>query len=118
MDGKTTNYFLTTFGRANRENICAREQVGPTLSQALHLINGDTIEQKITQGGVIPRLIKENKTPVEIVQELYLRCFGRQPSEEEILKLEPNWGVTEQQPAVLHDVFWALLNAKEFMFNH
>ena len=29
-----------------------------------------------------------------------------------MVKLEKNWGVTEQQPAVLHDVFWALLNAQ------
>ncbi|HEX8311266.1 MAG TPA: DUF1549 and DUF1553 domain-containing protein [Chthoniobacteraceae bacterium] len=117
-DGKTTNYFLTTFGRATREVICAREEVGPTLSQALHLINGDTVEQKIQQGGVVQKLIKLNKTPREIVQELYVRCFGRQPTEEELIKLEPHWGVTEQQPAVFSDVFWALLNAKEFMFNH
>ena len=52
-DGRTSNYFLTTFGRKDRETICSREEVGPTLSQALHLINGDTVEQKITQGGVI-----------------------------------------------------------------
>jgi Protein of unknown function (DUF1553)/Protein of unknown function (DUF1549) len=117
-DGKTTNYFLTTFGRRDRETICSREEVGPTLSQALHLINGTTVEQKITQGGVITKLIKENKTPPEIVDELYLRCFGRKPTSEELLKIEPYWGVTEEQPAVFHDVFWALLNAKEFMFNH
>lgn len=117
-DGRTANYFLTTFGRTTRETICSREEVGPTLSQALHLLNGATIEQKINQGGVIKKLIGMNKTPVEIVQELYLRCFGRQPTAEEMLKLEPHWGVTEQQPAVFHDVFWAMLNAKEFMFNH
>ena len=117
-DGRTTNYFLTTFGRATRETICSREEVGPTLSQALHLLNGDTIEQKITQGGVIPKLLKLNKTPIEIAQELFLRCYGREPTGEELLKLEPHWGVTEQQPAVFHDIFWALLNGKEFMFNH
>ncbi|MHA3772051.1 DUF1549 and DUF1553 domain-containing protein [Verrucomicrobiota bacterium sgz303538] len=117
-DGRTSNYFLTTFGRSTRETLCSREEVGPTLSQALHLLNGTTIEQKINEGGVIKKLIGMNKTPVEIVQELYLRCFGRQPTPEEMLKLEPNWVVTEQQPAVFHDVFWALMNAKEFMFNH
>ena len=117
-DGRTSNYFLTTFGRTTRDNICAREEVGPTLSQALHLINGDTVENKITQGGVIKKLQGENKTPREITQELYVRCFGRQPTEEELRKLEPMWGVTEQQPAVFTDIFWALLNAKEFMFNH
>ena len=117
-DGRTSNYFLTTFGRTTRENICSREEVGPTLSQALHLINGDTVENKIASGGVIKKLQGENKTPREITQELYVRCFGRQPTEEELRKLEPMWGVTEQQPAVFSDIFWALLNAKEFMFNH
>lgn len=117
-DGQVSDYFLTTFGRATREVICSREEVGPTLSQALHLINGSTVERKITEGNVIKKLIDQNKTPREIVEELYLRCFGRKPTQEEVSKLEPHWGVSEQQPAVFHDVFWALLNAKEFMFNH
>ncbi len=117
-DGKTTNYFLTTFGRTDRESVCSREEVGPTLSQALHMINGTTVEEKITQGGVIKKLMAANKTPRDTVTELYLRTFGRFPTEEELVHLEPTWGVSEEQPAVFHDVFWALLNAKEFMFNH
>jgi hypothetical protein len=117
-DGRTSNYFLTTFGRATRETICSREEVGPTLSQALHLINGDTVETKITQGGVIRKLLDAKKTPREIVTELYLRTFNRFPTDAELNHLEPRWGVSEQQPEVFHDVFWALLNAKEFMFNH
>jgi len=92
--------------------------VGPTLSQALHLLNGTTIEQKISEGQVVPKLMKLNLSPREIASELYLRCFGRAPSEDELVKLEPNWGITEEQPKVYHDIFWALLNAKEFMFNH
>ena len=117
-DGKTSSYFLTTFGRTDRESICSREQVGPTLSQALHLLNGSTIEQKISEGGVVKKLMTMNMAPREIASELYLRCFGRMPSEPELVKLEPNWGVTEEQPKVYSDIFWALLNAKEFMFNH
>jgi len=117
-DGKTSNYFLTTFGRATRETICSREEVGPTLSQALHLLNGTTIEQKISEGQVVPKLMKLNLTPREIASELFLRCFGRSPTEDELVKLETHWGVTEEQPKVYHDIFWALLNAKEFMFNH
>jgi len=117
-DGRTTNYFLTTFGRRDRETVCAREEVGPTLSQALHLINGTTVEDKITQGGVIKKLMTSNLTPREITGDLFLRCFGRFPTETELVKLEKYWGVTEQQPKAYHDIFWALLNAKEFMFNH
>jgi hypothetical protein len=117
-DGRTTNYFLTTFGRRDRETICSREEVGPTLSQALHLLNGETIENKIAQGGVIKKLMTSNRTPREITSELFLRCFGRFPNETELVKLEKYWGVTEEQPKAYHDIFWALLNAKEFMFNH
>ncbi len=117
-DGKTTNYFLTTFGRRDRETVCAREEVGPTLSQALHLINGTTVEDKITQGGVIKKLMTSNLTPREITSELYLRCFGRFPTDNELIKLEQYWGVTEEQPKAYHDILWALLNAKEFIFNH
>mgnify|MGYP003339238369 CR=1 FL=1 len=51
-DGGTTTYFLTTFGRANRDTVCACDvKTEPTLSQALHMINGDTIQGKIAQGG-------------------------------------------------------------------
>lgn len=117
-DGKTTNYFLTTFGRAERDVICAREQVGPTLSQALHMLNGDTVEGKIAAGGVVAKLMKSNMTPREIATDLFIRCFGRAPMEAELRKLEEHWGVTEEQPKVYTDIFWALLNAKEFMFNH
>jgi len=118
VDGRTTNYFLTTFGRRDREVVCSREEVGPTLSQALHLLNGTTIEGKITQGGVIKKLMDSNRTPREITGELFLRCFGRFPTDTELVKLEKYWGVTEEQPKAYHDIFWALLNAKEFMFNH
>ena len=117
-DGKTSSYFLTTFGRSDREQICSREQVGPTLSQALHLLNGDTVETKITGGGVIQKLMKTNLGTRGVAEELYLRCFGRKPTDAELGKLEPYWGVTEEQPKVFTDIFWALLNAKEFMFNH
>jgi len=117
-DGRTTSYFLTTFGRADRENICSREEVGPTLSQALHMLNGDTIEGKIAAGGVVQKLMKANMTPREVASDLFLRCFGRNPTEAELRKLEEHWGVTEEQPKVYTDIFWALMNAKEFMFNH
>ena len=117
-DGRTSNYFLTTFGRNTREKICSREEVGPTLSQALHLLNGETIETKIASGGVVKNLLQQGKSPREITQELYLLCFGRAPTDEELARLEPLWATADQQPAVFTDLFWALLNAKEFMFSH
>lgn len=120
-DGNTSTYFLTTFGRAKRESVCSCEvKMDPNLSQALHLINGDTVNNKIRQGGLIPQMLRDQKKPpAEIIQELYLRCFCRKATDAEVNKLVAV--VTEDpknQQQALEDVFWSLLNSREFLFNH
>jgi len=118
-DGNTANYFLTTFGRATRTTVCSCEvKVDPNLSQALHLLNGNTIQRKIEQGEVVKKLLREGKKPEEIIESLYLRCLGRKPTDDELSKLEGFLGGDANPEQVLNDVFWSLLNAKEFVFNH
>lgn len=117
-DAKKTNYFLTTFGRSKRENVCARDEVSPTLSQALHLLTGDTIETKINSGALVDKLLKEGKAPQDIVKELFLRSVSRLPDDQETSALEPYFSDKEQTKAALIDLQWALLNSKEFIFNH
>ncbi len=118
-DGGRSTYFLTTFGRATRETVCSCEvKMEPTLSQALHLLNGDTVNAKIRQGGLIPKLIANRKYPEERLMELYVRCLSRKPSREELDKLLPLFGEGSNQTQSLEDVFWALLNSREFLFNH
>lgn len=118
-DGVSTTYFLTTFGRATRETVCSCEvKMEPTLSQALHLLNGDTVNSKIQQGGLIPKLIATKKFPEERIIDLYVRCLSRKPTRAELDKLMPQFGEGANQPRALEDVFWALLNSREFLFNH
>jgi hypothetical protein len=118
-DGTTSNYFLTTFGRSPRETVCACEvRTEPTLSQALHLLNGETVERKIAAGGVVARMLAEKKKPGEILRALYVRCYVREPSADEsqrLLALVAR-GPTKRQ--ALDDAFWAILNSREFVFNH
>jgi len=86
--GEVTNYFLTTFGRAPRETPCSCEvNHEANLSQALHLINGDTITSKIAQGKLIPSLIAEKKSPGEIIDQLFLITIGRKANEGERKRL-------------------------------
>ena len=119
-DGAVSNYFLTTFGRAKRESVCSCEvKMEPTLSQALHLMNGDDVNDRIRQGGIIPKMLKEGKTELQVVDEIYLRAFGRKPKQNELVAIEKSLGeATDSKQAALEDLFWALLNSKEFYFTH
>lgn len=118
-DGATSSYFLTTFGRSTRETVCAGDaKTDPTLSQSLHLINGTTVESKIAAGGVVQRMLKEKKTPAEIVDILYVRCLTRHPTADETARLTTMVAEGKDQTQALTDIFWALLNSREFLFNH
>ncbi|MEZ6122454.1 MAG: DUF1549 and DUF1553 domain-containing protein [Planctomycetaceae bacterium] len=118
-DGNTSTYFLTTFGRAKRESVCSCEvQMEPNLSQALHLMNGDTVNNKIRQGGLIPLMVGEKKTPGEIITELYVRCFSRKPTDDELNRLVAVASEEENPQQALEDIFWSLMNSREFLFNH
>ncbi|MBI5774371.1 MAG: DUF1553 domain-containing protein [Verrucomicrobia bacterium] len=118
-DGRTTTYFLTTFGRATRETPCSCEvKMEPNLSQALHLLNGSTVNGKVIAGGVVKSLLKEGKTPPQVVDDLYLRVFARPPTAPELAKIEKFLADAKDKEVVLNDLFWSLLNAKEFVFNH
>jgi hypothetical protein len=117
-DGNVSTYFLRTFGRASRETVCSCEvKMDPNLSQALHLLNGNTSNQRIQQGGVVKKLLDAGKKPEQVVEELYVRCFTRKPSPDEVEKLVKKIDKKTLQQD-LEDVFWALLNADEFIFNH
>jgi len=118
-DGTVSTYFLSTFGRATRETVCACEvKLEPTLSQSLHLLNGDSTTQKIAGGGLIAKRLAEKNPPEPIIQELFIRCLGRKPTAAEINKLNTAVASIPDKRQALEDVFWSLLNTREFMFNH
>lgn len=119
-NGNTTNYFLTTFGRATRATVCSCEvKMEPNLSQALHLLNGDTTQQRIRQGKMVETMLGEKKEPKEIIRTLYLTTLNREPTDMEFEKLLATIPAEAKgHREALEDIFWALLNSKEFIFNH
>ena len=114
-DGKTSDYFLTTFGRAPRHRCTAEAKTEPTLSQALHLLNGPTVQGKVSQGGVIKRLLEKKTPPAAVVEAIYLRCLSRKPTADETAKLVAIVNKSRQSPGRLEDVFWAVLKSREFL---
>jgi hypothetical protein len=120
-DGAVSNYFLDTFGRSPRATVCDCEATtDPSLSQALHLLNGNSVHDKITRSNVVKKWLEQEKLNADqILDRIYLRALSRKPDPAEreatqaMLAVE---GANAQQ--VLEDVFWAVLNGREFVFNH
>lgn len=112
------SYFLEVFDRPSRQLICERKQP-PTLNQALHLISGDTVEKKITDPhGEMEKMLSAGKPPREIIEELYLRTLSRYPDAQETANAEAAVAKSASVQRGFEDVFWALLNSKEFLYNH
>ena len=118
-DGRTSTYFLDTFGRAERATVCDCEaSTDPSLSQALHLLNGSTTTGKISQGKVLDELLKDDATVDQALERLYVRCLSRFPTEDEKKALLASVKEAPNPKQGLEDVFWAILNGREFVFNH
>ena len=125
-----STYFLALFGRPESSSACECERSQEaSLAQSLHLLNAKEIQEKLTKpDGRAAQLAKSSsRSDEEKIRELYLLAFARQPQETELqLALE-----RIQKPApgseapsetsrkqAYEDVIWALLNTKEFLFNH
>ncbi len=112
--------FLDTFSRPDLNQDPPCERVSDTaVVQALHLMNSPQLHAKVTSDeGCAARLAATEKSPDEIVEELYLRAYSRYPTDEE-QKFGSAWfGKAESRRAAVEDLLWALLNSAEFVFKN
>ena len=118
-DGLAAHYFLTTFGRSNRATPCTCEvKTSPTLSQALHLLNGETTGGKVSDGTFVPRMLEAGSSAGDVVKAIYVRCLTREPTDQELKSVLEKLESYNESRDGLEDLFWAILNSNEFVFNH
>ena len=132
------SYFLTVFGRPDMASACECERSqDASLAQSLHLLNSKGIQDKLTADQSRPsRLAGDTETPdAEKIRELYAAAFSREPTSEEVkaavdylnrpprtekdkdgneVSLDP----VKARRQSYEDMVWALINTKEFLFNH
>jgi Protein of unknown function (DUF1549)/Protein of unknown function (DUF1553)/Bacterial Ig-like domain (group 2) len=128
-DTAVKSYFLTAFGRPVREQTRESERTSvPTITQALHIINGDTLNGKLrAPDSSINVLLKLGMSDEQIINYLFLAALSRPPSTQEQNGLvaalhsaeqQHVEGVANSRRAALVDMSWALLTSQECMFNH
>jgi hypothetical protein len=119
-DPNFSSYFLDTLGRPQRIVSCECERTAePNLAQVLQLANGELVQRKLTdKQGRISKLI-ENKTDDEAAfAELYLVSLSRRPTGLETEHCRSILAAADDHRSGLEDILWALLNGREFLFNH
>lgn len=118
--GASGDYFLSIFGRPMRDSVCTCDRKGePTLSQSLHLINGDTINGALAKPeSSLNKWIAEAVPPADMVKRMYLASVSRPPTEDEAARLTSYIEAAADKTAAAQDAFWSVLNSKEFIFNH
>jgi hypothetical protein len=118
-DESFRSYFLDVFGRPQRISACECERVtDANLAQALHLLNSNEIQGKLSrQGGRAEEMAKDKRSDEEKVEELFLWALARRPTPEQMqLALANIEQHARERRAAYENILWALINTKEFVF--
>ncbi|MEZ5362953.1 MAG: DUF1549 and DUF1553 domain-containing protein [Bryobacterales bacterium] len=114
-------HFLTTFGTPRRDVLEARSQA-PSLAQALNLMNGTEVEEKVrAENNVLGELLRQGLPDEQVVSELYLRAYARPPTSEESEAITAYVAGEAQagrdRRRAFENILWAILSSKEFELN-
>lgn len=121
-DSNVSSYFLKSFGRPDRVQTCECERTNePSMAQALHIANGETLNEKLAQkDNRIDKLMAAKLNDVALVDEIYLSVLSREPTPAEKQKVTAllKSAAPADRRTTLEDVFWSLMSSNEFLFNH
>jgi hypothetical protein len=119
-DGEVNHPFLKTFGQPARELACECERESDSnLAQALQLINGPTINDKLRNpNNRLGKLLADKKSETEILNALYLAALARPATDAERAPALSHVAKGMDKRKAWEDVLWAIMNTREFLFRH
>lgn len=122
VDASNAPYFLKVFGQPQGDTACECERSqDANLAQSLHLLNSKEIQDKIARNDARAAKLAADtgRSHQERLTELYQIVFARNPRPDEldvaVRYIEKH---TENPRIAYEDILWALINTKEFLFNH
>jgi hypothetical protein len=125
-----TTYFLSVFGRPDSSSACECERSQEaSLAQSLHLLNASEIQTQLSRGnGRADRLTKDTRPDDDKITDLYHIALSREPNADEVKFARAHLNkktagkssdeAYKGKKEAYEDILWALLNTKEFLFNH
>ena len=92
-----------------------------SIPQSLMLFNGDLIKEAISleTGSWLHGLAQAKSSPTDKIQHLFIAGLGRRPKPEEVSVAQQILVKRKNEVGgMLQDMWWAILNSNEFIFNH
>jgi len=121
-DSNTASYFLKNFGRPDRVQTCECERTNePSMAQALHIANGDTLNVKLeAKGNRVDHFLQSGASSEQIAEDLFLTALSRKPTEKEREDIVKDLAAAQggERRKILEDIFWGVMSSREFLFNH
>ncbi len=124
-DTLVVSQFLDSFGRPERSQPCACERTeSSSVSQALHLNNGKTLNDKLrAKKSRITTWVNEKLSNEDAIDRIFLLALSRPPTNKERQRLIKLMSDADRDPTMIRrevyeDLAWAVLTGREFLFNH
>ena len=102
----------TALGRPSREQVVTSRAVPATTLQALELLNGQTLADRIRRGAEA-LVTARRESAGALIDGMYLRALGRKPDQSEAAACRQLLGRSVEAAAV-EDLLWSLVMLPEF----
>jgi hypothetical protein len=121
-DVRPVSRFLDAFGRPERSQTCACERTrDASVGQALHLNNGQTLNDKLrAKESLVSQWLEKKVSDEVVIGDLFLRALSRPPTPAEQVRLMEALAAAKagtDRRETLEDLAWGVLTGREFLFN-